>query len=86
MKFGDCWSSSFKDYKVNGKPLYTKVTVGKESGYTNKFDTFLVPTVLVVNKAYLEANKNAFDVLFDATTLTFNTIKGEKKFTYYPSN
>lgn len=86
FKFGDCWHSSLKDYKVNGKPIYTKVSVGKNDGYPNSFTTFRVPTVVVVNKKFIEQNKNVYDILFDATSLTYKSVKGDKGFKFYPED
>lgn len=86
VKFASCWDGDFDDFKVNGKQLYTKVSVGKKDGYPNKFTTFRVPAVVIANKQFLSENPNMFDYLFDATTMTFNKVKALKKFTYYPRN
>lgn len=84
VKFANCWDGDFDDFKVNGKRLYTKVKVGKAEGYAQKFTTFRVPAVVIANKEWLEENEDYFDYLFDATTMTFNNIKGTKKLKYYP--
>jgi len=84
IRFGDCWDSNYKDLKVNGKPVYTKVSLGKGDGYPNSFDTFRVPTVVIANKAFLAANKKFYNLLFDATTMAYGNIQAEKKFKFYP--
>lgn len=82
----DCWDGDFDDYKLNGVQLYEKVKMKKAYGYTSNFTTFSVPGVVVVNAEYAAANRNNLRILMNATKMTFDEIKAQKKFTFYPGD
>jgi TRAP-type uncharacterized transport system substrate-binding protein len=86
LKFLDVDDSDFNDFTNNGTRLYEFVKVGRKEGYPNKFKTVCIPTVVIANVSWLNENKGAFDVLFDATNASKQDIRAKKKLRYYPEN